>query len=115
MFGNMLLKSSSVNQLEIPAPGSKSQSCGADVAVHVNKAPGVGTPAGGVGIGGVGAGAASDGVGAAGGVGIGGVGAGAASDGVGAGPSHLHKSAKLQGHHVCTPLAQGAHCSSVTA
>jgi len=94
MFGNMLLKSSSVNQLEIPASGSKSQSCGADVAVHVNKAPGVGTPAGGVGIGGV----------------------VAASDGVGAGaPSQLHKSAKLQGHHVCTPLAQGAHCSSVTA
>jgi len=90
MLGNMLLKSSSVNQLEMPAPGSKSQSCGAEVTAQVNKAPGVGEP---FGVGG--AGAAS------------GVGTGA--------PAHLHKSAKLHGQNVCTPLAQGAHCSSVTA
>jgi len=90
MFGNMLLKSSSVNQLEMPAPGSKSQSCGAEVAAQVNRAPGVGEP-----VVACGAGEGS------------GVAAGA--------PAHLHKSAMSHGQNFCSPLAHGAHCSSNTA
>jgi len=99
MCGNISLKSASVNQLEIPAPASKWHSS-TKLSVQRLVSDGVGADAG---------------VGSGAGAGVG-MGKGEGEDvGVGtAAPAHLQRS-PLQGHHVCPPLAHGAHCASLTA
>mmetsp|Transcript_53303 Transcript_53303/g.137821 ORF Transcript_53303/g.137821 Transcript_53303/m.137821 type:complete len:282 (+) Transcript_53303:984-1829(+) len=101
IFGNISLKSSSVNQLEMPSPSVKSQEGPFSLQTSAD--------AGGVGEGGMGDG---DGEGPCVGVGVGfvvvGVGAGVA-------PLHLQRPSRLQGHQVWAPIAQGAHSASVTA
>mmetsp|Transcript_75060 Transcript_75060/g.207016 ORF Transcript_75060/g.207016 Transcript_75060/m.207016 type:complete len:104 (+) Transcript_75060:1289-1600(+) len=92
MFGNISLKSSSVNHLEMPSPGVKSQEGPAALQISEGAAgegegrgdgPGAGTDEG-----------EGTGVGA-------GIGSGGAS-------LHLHRPSRLQGHQLWPPRAQGA-------
>mmetsp|Transcript_32980 Transcript_32980/g.94874 ORF Transcript_32980/g.94874 Transcript_32980/m.94874 type:complete len:286 (-) Transcript_32980:59-916(-) len=105
IFGNISLKSSSVNQLEMPSPGVKSQEGPSSLQTSAD--------AGGVGEGGVGDG---DGDGPCVGVGVGFVVVGVGAEvGTRVAPLHLQRPSRLQGHQVWAPIAQGAHSASVTA
>lgn len=98
MWGNISLNISSVNQLDMPAPGAKEQD--AACAEHL-ESDGVGAE--GAGVDGV-QGDGVDGVGGLEGLKVGDVRDGDAVGAAGVGPAlpeHLQRPSTLHGHHVC--------------